>query len=123
MEEQTKGVKNYNVAVKKRGDDITFLRKIIRGGADESYGIEVAKLAGVPNAVVKRAKEILSELDGEKQVQRQQMEKVKETEENVQMNFVSASNHAVTEKLKRVDLNTLTPIEALNILYELKSLL
>lgn len=80
-------------------------------------------MAGVPNAVVKRAKEILSELDGEKQVQRQQMEKVKETEENVQMNFVSASNHAVTEKLKRVDLNTLTPIEALNILYELKSLL
>ena len=77
MEEQKKGVKNYNVAVKKRGDDITFLRKIIRGGADESYGIEVAKLAGVPNAVVKRAKEILSELDGEKQVQRQQMEKVK----------------------------------------------
>ena len=123
MEEQKKGVKNYNVAVKKRGDDITFLRKIIRGGADESYGIEVAKLAGVPNAVVKRAKEILSELDGEKQVQRQQMEKVKEPEENVQMNFVSASNHAVTEKLKRVDLNTLTPIEALNILYELKSLL
>ncbi|MDD6236962.1 MAG: DNA mismatch repair protein MutS [Clostridiales bacterium] len=123
LEEQKKGVKNYNVAVKKRGDDITFLRKIIRGGADESYGIEVAKLAGVPNAVVKRAKEILSELDGEKQVQRQQMEKVKEPVENEQMNFVSASNHAVTEKLKRVDLNALTPIEALNILYELKSLL
>ena len=60
-------------------------------------------------------------LDGEKQVQRQQMEKVKEPEENVQMNFVSASNHAVTEKkLKRVDLKTPTPIEALNILYELK---
>ena len=123
LEEQKKGVKNYNVAVKKRGDDITFLRKIIRGGADESYGIEVAKLAGVPNAVVKRAKEILSELDGEKQIQRQQMEKVTESVENEQMNFVSASNHAVTEKLKRVDLNALTPIEALNILYELKSLL
>ena len=123
LEEQKKGVKNYNVAVKKRGDDITFLRKIIRGGADESYGIEVAKLAGVPNAVVKRAKEILSELDGEKQIQRQQMEKVTEPVENEQMNFVSASNHAVTEKLKRVDLNALTPIEALNILYELKSLL
>ncbi len=123
MEEQKKGVKNYNVAVKKRGDDITFLRKIIRGGADESYGIEVAKLAGVPNAVVKRAKEILKELDGEKQLQRQQTEVAREPEENAQMSFVSASNHAVTEKLKRVDLNTLTPIEALNILYELKSLL
>ena len=123
LEEQKRGVKNYNVAVKKRGDDITFLRKIIRGGADESYGIEVAKLAGVPNAVVRRAKEILQELDGEKQVQQAHMAQVKPAVDEAQMSFASAPSHAVTEKLKRLDPNTLTPIEALNAIYELKSLL
>ncbi|MBQ4153325.1 MAG: DNA mismatch repair protein MutS, partial [Oscillospiraceae bacterium] len=125
LEEQKKGVKNYNVAVKKRGEDITFLRKIIRGGADESYGIEVARLAGVPNGVVKRAREILKELDGDKTVQKEQMAKItpKQPEESGQLSFASAPNHAVIEKIKRVDPNTLTPIEALNTLYELKSLL
>ncbi len=63
MEGMLDGVKNYSIAVKKRGDDITFLRRIVRGGADESFGIEVAKLAGVPNTVVKRAKVILKELE------------------------------------------------------------
>ena len=63
LEELVDGVKNYNIAVKKRGDDITFLRKIVRGGADDSYGIEVAKLAGVPNAVIKRAKAVLADLE------------------------------------------------------------
>ncbi len=123
LESQKQGVKNYNVAVKKRGDDITFLRKIIRGGADESYGIEVAKLAGVPNAVVKRAKEILQELDGEKLTAHKQMAQVQPKADEAQMSFVSVPNHAVVEKLKRLDLNVLTPIEALNALYELKSLL
>ena len=63
LEEMVKGVKNYNIAVKKRGDDITFLRKIVRGGADDSYGLEVAKLAGIPNAVIKRAKAVLADLE------------------------------------------------------------
>lgn len=59
MEQLLDGVKNYNIAVKKRGDDITFLRRIVPGGADDSYGIEVAKLAGIPQSVISRAKEIL----------------------------------------------------------------
>ena len=63
MEELMDGVKNYSIAVKKRGDDITFLRRIIRGGADDSYGIEVAKLAGLPQPVINRAKQVLKELE------------------------------------------------------------
>jgi len=63
LEGQLDGVKNYNVAVKKRGDDITFLRRIVRGGADDSYGVEVAKLSGVPDAVIERAKDILHTLE------------------------------------------------------------
>ena len=63
MENEFEGVKNYNIAVKKRGDDITFLRRIVRGGADGSYGIEVAKLAGIPENVIKRAKTILKTLE------------------------------------------------------------
>ncbi|MFR5069278.1 MAG: MutS-related protein [Eubacteriales bacterium] len=63
LEDCMDSVKNYNIAVKKNGDDITFLRRIIRGGADDSFGIEVAKLAGVPNQIVARAKEILKELE------------------------------------------------------------
>ena len=63
LEDMIRGVKNYNMAVKKRGDDITFLRKIVRGGADDGYGIEVAKLAGIPNAVIKRAKAVLADLE------------------------------------------------------------
>lgn len=63
MEDEKDGIKNYNIAVKKRGDDITFLRRIVRGPADDSYGIEVAKLAGVPDGVVNRAKEILRETE------------------------------------------------------------
>ena len=63
MENELECVKNYNIAVKKRGDDITFLRRIVRGPADDSYGIEVAKLAGIPDSVVSRAKDILRQLD------------------------------------------------------------
>ena len=63
MEQLLDGVKNYNIAVKKRGDDITFLRRIVPGGADDSYGIEVAKLAGIPQSVISRAKEILKDLE------------------------------------------------------------
>ena len=65
MENEFEGVKNYNIAVKKRGDDITFLRRIVRGGADDSYGIEVAKLSGIPEAVIKRAKQILKKTEEE----------------------------------------------------------
>ncbi len=111
------GVVNYSVAVKKRGEDITFLRRIIRGPADQSYGIEVAKLAGVPNDVVKRARVILDELDaGERP------EYVPRTakEDDGQLSLLDAMGSPVLEKLKNLDVNTLTPIEAMQTLYELQ---
>ena len=116
LEGQIPGVKNYNIAAKKKKDDILFLRKIVRGGADQSYGIEVAKLAGVPDRVIRRAREILSELEqggvsapaapapsGESQ-----------------MSLLDLGAGEVAERLRRVDVNTLTPIEAMNLIYELK---
>ena len=117
LEETIEGVKNYNIAVKKRGDDITFLRRIVRGGADDSYGIEVAKLAGVPDSIINRAKEILKELIAaapQKSFER------KEEEEPLQMTLAPTFDDSVTEKLRSIDVNTLTPIEAMNLLYELK---
>lgn len=122
MEDKFPGIVNYNIAAKKRGDSITFLRKIVRGGTDDSYGIEVAKLAGVPSEVVKRAKEILSDIESgtSKTVV------IKKTEEPVFDIFssVTASKDSeVADKLRAIDLNTLTPIEAMNLLFELKAIL
>lgn len=120
MENLLDGVKNYSIAVKKRGDDITFLRRIIPGGADDSFGIEVAKLAGVPQSIINRAKEILSELENGNS---KKIETKKETNDDMQLSLLSASQSPVIEKLESADLNTLTPIEAMNLLYELKSML
>lgn len=118
MENILDGVKNYNIAVKKRGDDITFLRRIIPGGTDDSYGIEVAKLAGVPDWIIKRAKQILKELESGKSGQESKPAAKKEAE-NDQLSFFSSGNPAIEEKLKSIDINTLTPIESMNILFEL----
>lgn len=120
LEEQIEGVKNYNIAVKKRGDEITFLRRIVRGGADDSYGIEVAKLAGVPNAVVNRAKIILKDLedDDSERPSAPQKASFRETQE-AQVSFHSNAANSLVDKLKKMDINTLTPIEAMGILYEL----
>ena len=120
MEELLDGVKNYNIAVKKRGDDITFLRRIVPGGADDSYGIEVAKLAGVPNSIINRAKEILADLENgraETVVQKTN------ADEEAQLSLLGVAQSPVIDKLSNVDLNTLTPIEAMNLLYELKNML
>ena len=121
LEQILDGVKNYNIAVKKRGDDITFLRRIIPGGADDSYGIEVAKLAGIPDSVINRAKDILKELsfDNHKVINN----KIKNDQafEDNQLSLIPDNNNLVCDRLKSVDLNTLTPIEAMNLLYELKS--
>lgn len=116
------GVKNYSIAVKKRGDDITFLRRIVKGGADESFGIEVAKLAGVPDSVVKRAKVILKELEQNKiDIQFKAEDAVVEEEENdIQFNFSINGKNEIIEILKTIDVNTLTPIEAMQTLYDLK---
>ena len=121
MEDLLDGVKNYNIAVKKRGDDITFLRRIVPGGADDSYGIEVAKLAGVPNSIITRAKEILSELESGKS--ETPPESSGRSSDNQQLSLISTAQSPVIEKLSEIDLNTLTPIEAMNLLYELKNLL
>lgn len=123
MESQFPGIVNYNIAAKKRGDSITFLRKIVRGGTDDSYGIEVAKLAGVPNEVVKRAREILKDI--ESGVGMTVVEKAPKApiEDDLFAGFVSSVNDDVAEKLKEVDINTMTPIEAMNLLFELKRML
>lgn len=124
MDKFIEGVNNYNIAVKKQGDDITFLRRIIPGGADDSYGIEVAKLAGIPDTIIKRAKEILVELESGKSDNNRPYETVADNvQQDVQMNLLSNSNSAVIEKLSNIDLNTLTPIESMNLLYELKNML
>ncbi len=120
LEEKISGVKNYCIAVKKRGDDITFLRKIIRGGADDSYGIEVAKLAGVKNEVINRAKEIVKTLEFN-DINRTDIVKMKEKrEEPDQIGLMSFSGSEIVDELKKIDVTTLTPIEALNKLYEMK---
>ena len=121
MEGTYPGVRNYNIAVKKRGDDITFLRKIVRGGADESYGIEVAKLAGVPDSVVDAAKIFLQELSVVPAAAPSSADK---QEEPQQLGLFSVQQeNPLREAVAAVDLDTLTPIEALNKLYELKKML
>ena len=120
MEDLLDGVKNYNIAVKKRGDDITFLRRIVPGGADDSYGIEVAKLAGVPNTIIGRAKEILAELESGRA---ETVVKKSNPDEDAQLSLLGVAQSPVIDKIKNVDLNTLTPIEAMSLLYELKNMI
>ena len=124
LEDKLDGVKNYNIAAKKRGDGITFLRKIVRGGTDDSYGIEVAKLAGVPNEVVKRAREILAEIEiGERTAPRSTAEKRADDSFDLLSSLAASKSDEVIEKLRAIDINTMTPIEAIATLYELKQLL
>ncbi len=119
LEEEEKGVINYNIAAKKRADDIIFLRKIVKGAADDSYGIEVAKLAGVPSEVVKNAKKVLEDLLSGAPSLEKPSKAAKE--ENVGMiSFDNISDKEVCDKLRRVDINTITPLEALNLIFELK---
>lgn len=120
VENEIDCVKNYNIAVKKRGDDITFLRRIIRGAADDSYGIEVAKLAGIPESVVSRAKEILKMIeDGDMEASRVPDTSDRFESEDGQLSLLPAADNALIQKLKDLDVNTLTPIEALQTLYSL----
>ena len=114
MENEIKGIRNYNIAVKKRGDDITFLRRIVRGGADESYGIEVAKLAGIPETVTNRAKQIL-----QKTIEEGVTVTKTVREDDLQFPISFGSNNEIIEELKAIDVNILTPIESMSILSEL----
>ena len=121
LEETVPGVRNYNIAVKKRGDDITFLRRIVRGGADGSYGIEVAKLAGVPNPVVQRAKEILKELEEKGYTIPVPTNTSVPKEPQAQMTFGGGEESEIVGRLRALDVNTLTPIEALTELFTLSA--
>ncbi len=116
------GTRNFNIAVKKRGDDITFLRRIVRGGADDSFGIEVAKLAGVPERVIRRAKQVLAELESADGGQAAQRAAFRPWEEPVQLTM-DGTDGQVLQKLRALDVNALTPIECMNTLFELCNLL
>lgn len=121
LEGHIDGVNNYNICVKKRGDTITFLRRIVRGKADGSYGIEVAKLAGIPSAVVSRARVILRELESDqpKRTIDNTDTEIIENEDNLQISISSTIDDEIIESLRNIDINTLTPLEALTTLHEL----
>ena len=120
LENKLEGVKNYSIAVKEKGEDIIFLRKIIKGGTDESYGIHVAKLAGVPQEVVKSANEILKGLERKSILINK--EKTKEDKKQVvgQLDMYNYKLADIAHELDKINVNELTPIDALNILVKLK---
>lgn len=122
LEEDLSGVKNYNVSVKKRGDDITFLRRIVRGGADDSYGIEVAKLAGLPVSVIDRSKQIIKDIEKENR-QRPMHNQLGFDELVSEKVSLTDTQQKVISRLRQLEVDTLTPIEAMNTLFELKKLL
>ena len=119
MEGEIDGVVNYNIAAKKRGDSITFLRKIVRGSTDDSYGIEVAKLAGLPNEVVRRAKEVLSTVERTAQSLSTSDATAAEIDDTL-ISMDDCIREQVIEELKAVDLNTLSPYEAMSFLFDLQ---
>ena len=120
MEEEFEGIVNYNIAAKKRGDSITFLRKIIRGSTDDSYGIEVAKLAGLPNEVIKRAKEILASVEASAKSLSLSERVEKPVEDDGAISMEDCINEQVINELKAVDINTLSPFECMSFLFDLK---
>jgi DNA mismatch repair protein MutS len=127
MEKSFKRVKNYNVTIKEVGNQVIFLRKLVRGGSEHSFGIHVARMAGMPPSVVKRANEILSEL--EKSDQRQTLSKPVEeigaNREGYQLSIFQLEDPVlkqIRDQIKNIDINNLTPLEALNKLNEIKRL-
>ena len=121
LEDRLPNVKNYNIAVKKRGDQMIFLRKIVPGATDDSYGIEVAKLAGIPNAVISRAREILQELEESSGAPAPTPVNSPDAEDQVSM--MDLASQRVCAALSSLSVETLTPIEAMNELYKLKLML
>ncbi|MDL2288075.1 DNA mismatch repair protein MutS [Oscillospiraceae bacterium OttesenSCG-928-F05] len=119
LEAQLPGVKNYNIAVKKRGGEIVFLRKIVRGGTDDSYGIEVARLAGLPPALTDRADALLHTFEKHETGPSAPARDSGEAPDG-QVSFLDMGERELAGKLLEIDLNTLTPIEGMNILFELK---
>ena len=121
LADKQEGIKNYSIAVKEKGEDIIFLRKIVEGGTDESYGIHVARLAGVPKIVTKRADEILRTLERKSMMSGKSAEK-KENKKVVegQFDMFNFKLAEIAHELDKVDLNQLTPIDALNTLMRIK---
>lgn len=117
MEKETEGVRNYSVAVSKRGDDIKFLHKIVEGGTDDSYGIEVAKLAGLPQKVINRAKEELKELEVSGKVR---LAEVIEKSADSQFSFTAVNEQNAIAKLRAADINSMSPMDALLFVRDLK---
>ena len=131
LEGKISGVNNYCIAVKEKGDDIVFLRKIVKGGADKSYGIQVAKLAGVPDSVIRRAKELVEELSDAditaavKDLTSASKKKQKIVYDQVDMAqmslFDTVQDNDIVEEIRNLDMSHLTPMEAMNILYNLQN--
>ncbi len=117
MEKDYKGVRNFSVAVSKRGDDIKFLHKIVPGGTDDSYGIEVAKLAGLPNKVIERAKEELKDLEVSGKVR---LAEAIERSKDEQFSFTAVNEQNAIARLRAADINTMSPMDALMFVKELK---
>ncbi len=115
LEQEMSGVRNYNIAAKKKGKDILFLRKIVEGGTDDSYGVEVARLAGVPEEIIRRAEVVLSELEAGNTPRIVKTAPV----EDLQISMTAAYGDEIIESLKKLDVTLLTPIEAMNELYRL----
>ncbi|MDM8532124.1 DNA mismatch repair protein MutS [Anaerolineales bacterium HSG25] len=112
-------VRNYNVAVKEEGHKVIFLHKILPGGADRSYGIYVAQIAGVPKSIIDRANQILQELESSPTEQKRQKQ-VRQAFSGVQLSFMGEETHPVVDDLRQLDVDSLSPLEALNQLYTLK---
>ena len=120
LENKLEGVKNYSIAVKEKGEDIIFLRKIVEGGTDESYGVHVAKLAGVPQVVTKRANEILKGLERKNLLNQKVIEKENKKVVNGQFDMFNFKLAEIAHEIDKINVNELTPIEALNTLMKIK---
>lgn len=120
LENKVEGVKNYSIAVKEKGEDIIFLRKIVDGGTDESYGVHVARLAGVPQVVTKKANEILQSLERKNVLNNKIIEQTPKKESADQIDMYNYKIAEVAHEIDRIDFNQLTPIDALNTLVKIK---
>jgi len=120
LEEKLEGVKNYQIAVKEKGEDIIFLRKIIPGGTDESYGIHVAKIAGAPKKMLTRANEILKTLEKKVKIKEKQEEKEMKKQVSGQLDMYNYKLADIATELDKININELTPIDALNTIVKIK---
>ena len=120
LEQKIQGVKNYSIAVKEKGEDIIFLRKIVAGGTDESYGVHIAKLAGVPQTVTKRSNEILRTLERKSILGSKEQEKENKKVAEGQLDMYNYKLAEIAHEIDKIDLNSLTPIDALNTLVKIK---